>query len=39
MKKIDIEETFLCLVAGLFMAVCFIAMLCGDGNKGLFELF
>ena len=23
----------------LFMAIAFIATLCGDGNKGLFELF
>lgn len=39
MKKVDIEENFLCLVAGILWAICFIALMCGDGDKGLLNLF
>ena len=38
-KKVDMEENLLCLAAGIFLAICFIAMMCGDGNKGLLDLF
>lgn len=34
-----VEENFLCLVAGIILAVAFIAIMCGDGNKGLLDLF
>ncbi len=39
MKKDAAEESLLCLVAGIIMAVAIIAMICGDGNKGLLDLF
>lgn len=35
----NVEENFLCLVAGIILAVAFIAIMCGDGNKGLLDLF
>lgn len=38
-KKDEIQENFLCLVAGVIFAIAFIAMMCGDGNKGLLDLF
>ena len=38
-KKNEIEENFLCIAIGMLMAICFIALMCGDGNKGLLELF
>ncbi len=38
-KKDTLEENFLCLVAGIMLAVIFIALMCGDGNKGLIDLF
>jgi hypothetical protein len=39
MKKDIVEESFLCLVAGIFMAIAIIAMICEEGNKGLIDLF
>ncbi len=39
MKKDAVEESFLCLVAGIMLAIAFIAIMCGDGNKGLLDLF
>ena len=40
MKKIKdmIVEDFLCLIIGIIMAVAFIAMVVGDGSKGLVDL-
>ena len=38
-KKNEIEERFLCITAGILMAICFIALMCSDGNKGLLDLF
>ncbi len=41
MKKIKdmIEEDFLCLVLGLMLAIAFLAIVVGDGSKGLVDLF
>ena len=39
MKKDAVEESFLCLAAGIMLAIAFIAIMCGDGNKGLLDLF
>lgn len=33
------KENILCLIAGTITAVSIIAMIMGDGNKGLLELF
>lgn len=33
------EELVICIVAGMMWAVSTIALLCGDGNKGLLDLF
>jgi hypothetical protein len=38
-KKVDMEENFLCIATGMLLAVCFIALMCCDGNKGLLDLF
>jgi hypothetical protein len=38
-KKVDMEENLLCLAAGIFLAIVFIALACGDSNKGLLDLF
>jgi len=38
-EKDKIQENFLCLVAGMILAIAFIAIMCGDGNKGLLDLF
>ena len=38
-RKDEIQESFLCLAAGIIMAIAIIAMICGDGNKGLLDLF
>ena len=38
-KKIDIEEGFLCIAAGILMAIWFIAIMCGDGSMGILDLF
>jgi len=38
-RKDEIQESFLCLVAGIIMAIAIVAMICGDGNKGLLDLF
>lgn len=37
-RKDTLEESLLYLVAGIFLATCFIAMICGDGNKGILDL-
>ena len=37
-KKEEMEESLLCIVAGILMALSFIAILCGDGNKGIADL-
>ena len=34
-----ISDWILCLVAGVLFAIAFIAIHCGDGNKGLLDLF
>ena len=33
------KENLLCLIAGTIIAVSFIAILVGEGNKGFLELF
>lgn len=38
-KREKMEENFLCLLAGMILAIAFIAMMCGDGDKGLLDLF
>lgn len=38
MKKIDIEEDVLCLLMGIIMAVAFLAIVVGDGNKSIIDL-
>ncbi len=40
MRKIKdmIEEDLLCLIIGIIMAVAFLAMVVGDGSKGLVDL-
>ena len=38
-RKIDLEESFLCLAAGIIMAIAIIAIMCGDGSKGILDLF
>ena len=37
-KKEDTQDTLLCLVAGLVIAIAFIAIMCGDGRLGLLNL-
>jgi hypothetical protein len=37
-RKDTLEESILYLVAGIFLATYFIAMMCGDGNKGILDL-
>lgn len=39
MNKDFIEEAFLVLIMGMLVAVSFIAILGGDGDKGLLNLF
>lgn len=39
MNKDFIEESLLILVMGMLTAVSFVAILGGDGNKGLLDLF
>lgn len=38
-NKAEVQENFLCIVAGIFLAIIFIALMCSDGNKGLIDLF
>lgn len=38
MKK-STQETLLCIFVGIIFSIAFIATLCGDGNKGLQDLF
>lgn len=39
MDKNFVEESILILVMGMLTAVAFVAILGGDGNKGLLDLF
>lgn len=38
MNKEQIQESLLCLAGGLLLAIAFIALMLGDGNKGLLDL-
>ena len=38
-KKDIIVENLLCLAAGIIVAIAMIAIICGDGDKGLLDLF
>ena len=33
------QENILCVIAGIVFAIAFIATICGDGNRGLIDLF
>jgi hypothetical protein len=35
----NMKENLLCLIAGTITAVALIALIMGDGNKGLLEIF
>lgn len=37
--KNNITEGILCLLFGTFMAICFLAIMCGFGDKGLLSIF
>ena len=37
-KKDDFKENVLCLIAGFLLAAAFIAIACGDGDKGWLQL-
>ena len=37
-RKDTLEKNLLYLAAGIFLATYFIAMMCGDGNKGILDL-
>lgn len=39
MNKNTVEENLLCIVTGIIMAIVILAMICGDGDKGLIDLF
>lgn len=36
--KDNVQENFLCLIAGILVAIAFIAIMCGDGNRGIFDV-
>lgn len=35
--KEETQESFLCIVMGIFLAIVFIALMCGEADKGLIE--
>ena len=35
----NFKENMLCLLAALVFSIAFMAILCGDGNKGFLDLF
>lgn len=36
-KKENVDESFICLLGGVLLAIIFIALVLGDGNIGLIE--
>ena len=38
-KKDTIEESILCIAAGILFAIWFMALMCGEGDKGILDLF
>lgn len=34
----NIKNLIMCIILGFFLAIAFIATICSDGDKGLFDL-